>query len=146
MKVRIKRIDPSLPLPKFETSGAVGFDLTSRETIEILPSEIKLIPTNLIIEVPQGYALILAPRSSMPRKTGLCFPHSIGVIDQDFCGPEDELMIQVQNMTQENVVVNKGDRIAQGMFVKIEKSEWEEIEEVTKSTRGGFGSSGGYSK
>ncbi len=140
MKIRITRLDKDLPLPKFETEGAVGFDVFARTDTTIKPKEIVLIPSNNIIEVPEGYALVVAPRSSMPRKTGLCFPHSIGVIDQDFCGPDDELMIQVQNLTESDVLIERGQRIAQGLFVKIEKGEWEEVEEIERPTRGSFGS------
>lgn len=143
MVVKIKRIDKGLPLPKFETSGAVGFDLLARVGKVVKPKEIVLIPANNIIEVPDGFALILAPRSSMPSKTGLCFPHSIGLLDQDYCGEEDEVQIQVQNLTDQEVVIKRGDRIAQGMFVKIEKADWEETDSMEHNkTRGGFGSTG----
>lgn len=140
MKVKIIRVDKELPLPKFETSGAVAFDLVAREDTVIPPKEIVLVPSNNIIEVPVGFALILVPRSSMPKKTGLSFPHSIGIIDQDYCGPEDEVMVQVYNYTEKEVTVKRGDKIAQGMFVKVEKASWEEVDSHNKPTRGGFGS------
>src|SRR3989338_2884529 len=105
MNVRIKRIDPSLPLPVYETPGAVGFDLMARETHIIKPGEITLIPANVIVEVPKGYALIIASRSSTPRKHGLTKPHGIGIIDQDYCGPEDEVKIQVFDFTKKSVTV-----------------------------------------
>ena len=108
MKVRIKRIDKSLPLPQYETAGAVGFDFLAREEVTINPQEIKLIPGNVIVEVPKGYALILASRSSTPKKHGLTKPHGIGVIDQDYCGPEDEVKIQVYNFTDEPVTISRG--------------------------------------
>lgn len=142
MRVKIKRVDKTLPLPRYETAGACCFDLIVREDVTVPPKEIALLPANCIIEVPEGYALVLAPRSSMPKKTGLLFPHSIGIIDQDFCGPEDEIKIQVYNFTNGKVQVKRGDRIAQGKFVKIERPEWEEIEFVDKPTRGGFGGTG----
>lgn len=140
MKVEITRIDKDLPLPKYETKGAVAFDLIAREDTNIPPKEIVLIPSNNIIKTPSGFALILAPRSSMPKKTGLSFPHSIGIIDQDYCGTDDEIKIQVYNFTDKEVIVKKGDRIAQGMFVKIDKAEWEEVDVKDKPSRGGFGS------
>lgn len=147
MKIRIKRVDKDLPLPKHETHGSVAVDLIAREDTVIPPKQITLIPSNNIIETPPGYALILAPRSSMPKKTGLQFPHSIGIIDQDYCGPEDEVLIQVYNFTDHEVTVNRGDRIAQAMFVPIEKVEWEEVDSMDyNTTRGGVGSTGGYQK
>lgn len=141
-KIRIKRIDSTLPLPRYETAGAVGFDLLARETVSIDPGKIELIPANVIIETPEGYALILASRSSTPKKKGLEFPHAIGVIDQDYCGPDDELRIQVRNVTNAPVTVERGERIAQGLFVRVDRMEWEEIESIDRKTRGGFGSTG----
>lgn len=140
MKVRIKRIDKSLPLPVYETGGSVGFDLLAREDIEIKPDSIELIPANAIVEVPKGYSLILASRSSTPRKHGLTKPHGIGVIDQDYCGNEDELKIQVMNFTRKPVTVKKGTKIAQGLFVRVDRLEFEEVDEIKKESRGGFGS------
>lgn len=141
VKVRIKRIDSSLPLPAYATEGAVAFDLFARENTEIKPGQIALVPANVIIETPKGYALVLALRSSTPRKKGLLKPHGVGIIDQDYCGEGDELKIQVYNFTDKLVVVERGERIAQGMFVRIEKNEWEETSVMGK-TRGGFGSTG----
>ncbi len=140
MNIRIKRIDPALPLPKHESIGAVGFDLITRQTTVIEPDQIGLVPANVIVQVPEGYALLIVPRSSLPRKKALVCPHSIGVIDQDYCGPEDELMVQVQNISNERVVVERGERIAQGMFVKVETAKWQEVEDHAAVTRGGFGS------
>ncbi len=142
MLVQIRRIDATLPLPKYESAGAVGFDLITREKTVVAPSEIALIPGNVIVKVPEGYALLLVPRSSMPRKKGLVCPHSLGVIDCDYHGDKDELMVQVKNVTDAPVTVERGERIAQGMFVKVDKAEWEEVDSHGADTRGGFGSTG----
>lgn len=142
MKVKIKRIDKKLPLPIYETSGSVGFDLVARETTLIDPKSIELIPGNVIIEVPNGYALILASRSSTPKRHGLTKPHGIGVIDQDYCGPEDEVKIQMMNFTNKSVTIERGTKIAQGLFVKVDQLEFEEVNEIKKESRGGFGSTG----
>ncbi len=142
MKVKVKRIDQSLPLPIYETDGAVGFDLLTREETTIEPNSIKLIPGNVIVEVPKGYALIIASRSSTPRKHGLTKPHGIGVIDQDYCGNDDEVLIQVLNFTDEPVKIEKGTKIAQGLFVRVDQFEFEEVDEVKSDSRGGFGSTG----
>ncbi len=144
MHVSIQRIDTSLPLPRYESNGAVGFDLVTRETTVIEPGKIGLVPGNAIVKVPQGYALFLLPRSSLPRKKGLVCPHSIGVIDQDYHGDKDELMVQVQNITESPVTVERGERIAQGIFVKVEQAEWDEVESHGAETRGGFGSTGSH--
>ncbi len=140
MKVRIKKIDKSLPLPIYETEGSVGFDLLAREDTVIKPGSIELVPANAVIEVPKGYMLIVASRSSTPRKKNLSTPHGFGIIDHDYCGPEDEVKIQVYNFSDQEVTLHKGDKIAQGVFVRIDKFEWEEVEEIKAESRGGFGS------
>ena len=142
MQVHVHRIDPSLPLPPHASNGAVGFDLVTRETTIIAPGAIGLVPGNVIVKVPKGYALLILPRSSLPRKKGLVCPHSLGVIDQDYHGPEDEIFVQVRNITDAPVTVERGERIAQGLLVKIETAEWSEVDGHGAETRGGFGSTG----
>lgn len=140
MKVRITRVDKSLPLPVYETAGAVGFDIVCREGTAIPPKSIGRIPGNAIVKVPKGYALVVALRSSTPKKKQLLCPHGIGVIDNDYCGPEDELMVQVYNFSDAPVTVARGEKIAQGVFVKVENVEWDEADSVAEKSRGGFGS------
>ncbi len=140
MKVLIKRIDKSLPLPVYETGGSVGFDLLARIDVTIAPEEVGLIPANVIIKVPKGYALIVASRSSTPRKHGLSKPHGIGIIDQDYCGPEDEVKIQMFNFTDKPVTISRGTKISQGMFVKVGRLDFREVDDIKSKSRGGFGS------
>jgi len=142
MKVRIRRVDKSLPLPAYETDGAVAFDLICRQETIIQPGQIARIPANVIVEVPEGYMLMISLRSSTPAKFGLLIPHGVGIIDNDYCGDEDEIRIQVFNFTDKPVTVPRGARIAQGTFVKIEKVSWQEVESTGRKTRGGFGSTG----
>ncbi len=141
MKVRIQRIEKDLPLPSYQTEGAVAFDLYSRIDIEVPPRSHTLIPTNIIVEIPPGYMLLLAVRSSTPRRKGLMKSNGVGIVDQDFCGAEDEIHLQVYNPNNEPVMVQRGERIGQAVFVPIERAEWEEGE-MTGKTRGGFGSTG----
>ncbi len=142
MQVRIRRIDPGLPLPRYESPGAVGFDLVTRETTTIAPGAIALVPGNVIVQVPEGYALLIVPRSSLPRKKGLVCPHSVGVIDCDYHGQDDEILVQVHNIRSEPVTVERGERIAQGLFVRTDRAEWMEVDSHGKESRGGFGSTG----
>lgn len=141
MKVRITRRDPSLPLPARETSGSAGFDLAAAADVTIAPGQIVLVPTGLIIQVPDGYLLGIFARSSTPLKRGLMIPNGVGVVDADYCGPEDEVKVQVYNFTAAPVHLKRGDRIAQGILLRYEAPEWEEGEPAAK-TRGGFGSTG----
>jgi dUTP pyrophosphatase len=142
MKVQIKRIDPTLELPTYQTKGAAAFDLVTRETTVIQPGATGLVPGNVVVQVPEGYALLVLPRSSLPRKKGLVCPHSLGLIDQDYHGPKDEIFVQVKNITDAPVTVERGERIAQGLFVKIDRAEWSEVDDHGAQTRGGFGSTG----
>ena len=140
--IQIKKLDPSIQIPEYQTNGSVGFDLAASQEVTINPGEIQLIPTGLVVKVPVGLMLMLVSRSSTPRKKGLTKPHSIGIIDQDYCGETDELKIQVYNFTDSPVVINKGDRIAQGIFVPVVKAEFLEVDSHNQESRGGFGSTG----
>ena len=142
MKAAIKRIDKTIPLPQYHTKGAAAFDLTSGKEVIIPPKTVALVPLNTIIETPPDHMLVLVPRSSTPRKKNLLIPHGIGIIDQDYCGPDDVLQLQVYNFADQPVIIEKGERIAQAVFVKITKVDFEEVDEITKKTRGGFGSTG----
>lgn len=142
MRVKITRLDKSLPLPQYHTIGSAGFDFYAHETTTIPAKEIVRIPTGLIIAAPVGYFLAIVPRSSTPQKKGLTMPNCVGVIDSDYCGPQDEIHILVYNFTDIPVTVEKGERVAQGLFLKVEQSEWEETDNISNISRGGFGSTG----
>jgi dUTP pyrophosphatase len=116
--------------------------LYSRESTDIAPGEVKKLPSNFIIQVPEGYALIVAARSSLFAKKGLQLTNGIGVIDQDFHGPEDEIAITVINISKAITHVERGERLAQGLLVPIERAQWTEVETLQAPTRGGFGSTG----
>jgi dUTP pyrophosphatase len=140
--VHVRRVDTALPLPIYQTPGAVGFDLIVREDTSINPWEIALVPCNLIVQTPPGYMLLVAARSSTPRRKGLLVPHGVGIIDQDYCGPDDEIRVQVLNFTSQPVVVKRGERIAQAILVRIARAELVESDTLPHQSRGGFGSTG----
>jgi len=142
MQIKIKRIDKSLPLPEYKTSGSVGFDLYAREETIVPAHHFAVIPTNLIVKTPPGHMLMLAARSSSARHKGLTMRNGIGVIDQDYSGEEDELKIMAQNLSDEDKTVERGERIAQGIFVKIEIASWLEVDTMEDQSRGGMGSTG----
>src|SRR3989338_1631014 len=116
MKINIKRLDSSLPLPQYQTKGSVGFDLVARVSLSIKPFAPTIIPLNVVVKVPKGCVMLLFARSSLPLKKGLIVANSVGVIDQDYCGENDEIGLQVINFTKKNVIVDKGERIAQGLI------------------------------
>ena len=137
MKVNIKRIDKTLPLPEHHTSGAVAFDFVCRESVTIAPLSVGLIPGNVVIKIPKGYMLFIKERSSTaPRKGVFC---TAGIVDQDYCGENDEIKIQIFNFKNEPVTIERADRIAQGIFVRIDTAEWNEVEKMSNKDRGGFG-------
>ena len=141
MKIKIKRFNKELPLPERKSPGAVAFDFRARETVEILPGAIGYVPLNIAVETPPGHFLLLAARSSTHKK-GLMMANGIGIIDPDFRGDNDEVKVAYYNFSGIPVVVEKGERIAQGTFVPIVSLEWEEIERLENGDRGGFGSTG----
>ena len=140
MKIKIKRIDKSLPLPEYQTNGAVAFDLYSRIDAVIPAKSLERLPTNVIVATPKSYMLEVKDRSSTLKKKGLMV--STGYIDNDYCGETDEILLQVYNLTNESVKVEKGERLGQGVFVKVEIAEWEETDTMDSNSRGCFGTTG----
>lgn len=139
MKVGVERVDKSLPLPVYETGGSVGFDIICREDTAVKARSLARIPSNIIVQVPEGYVLAIALRSSAPKKKSLLMPHGIGIIDNDFCGKDDEILVQVYNFSDSDVSVSRGEKIAQGIFLRTDRVEWVE-KEMGSQSRGGFGS------
>ena len=139
MNVRIKTIGDTA-IPKYQTPGAVGFDFSARETTVIPARSIGLVPTGCVIEVPPGYMLHVGARSSTPKKKGLLVPHGFGVIDQDYCGDGDEILLQFYNFTDKDVTVEKGERVGQGVFVRVGIVQFEQVQSMGNKDRGGFGS------
>ena len=140
LRVRIVRLSAAVPLPEYQTAGAAGFDLAASAAVTIAPGEVALVPTGLVVEVPRGMFLAIFARSSTPPRRGLMVSNGVGVVDSDYCGPADEVKIQVLNFTGKPVTVNPGDRIAQGIFLPAPPVVWEEVAIAQASSRGGFGS------
>lgn len=142
MRLRIKRLRPHVVLPEYATAGAAAFDLAAAEAVEVPPHTVRLIGTGLVVEVPRGFFLGIFARSSTPLTRGLLVANGVGVIDSDYCGPEDEVKIQVLNVGREIVRIVPGDRVAQGIILPAPRVEWDEVDALGAATRGGFGSTG----
>jgi len=140
--VRIKRQSSAVALPRYESEGAAAFDLAAAAAVTIAPGQVALVPTGLVIEVPRGMFLGIFARSSTPFKRGLMVANGVGIVDSDYCGPEDEVKIAVLNFTAAPVHVAAGDRIAQGVLLPSTRVQWEEVDAVRPQSRGGFGSTG----
>ncbi len=142
MRLKIKRLDSSIGLPEPATAGAAGFDLAAAADMDIPARSIRLVGTGLVIAVPDGYFLGIFARSSTPLKRGLMVANGVGIVDADYCGPADEIKIQLLNVTDQPVQVKRGDRLAQGVVLACPQVTWEEVTEMAAPTRGGFGSTG----
>lgn len=141
MKIKIKRFNKEFPLPKRGSKGSAAFDMHARETVEIPPQAVGYVPLNVAVETPKDHFLLIAARSSTHKK-GLILANGIGIGDPDFSGDGDEYEAAYFNYTDKPVLIEAGERIAQGTFVKFVKAEWEEVENFGNDTRGGFGSTG----
>jgi dUTP pyrophosphatase len=142
MRLRIRRLDSTIPLPAYGTAEAAGFDLAAAHDLVVAPRTIALVRTGLVIEVPSGHFLAILARSSTPLKRGLMVANGVGVIDPDYSGPADEIMIQVLNVTDLDVQIRCGDRLAQGIVLPAPHVTWEEVTEIRNASRGGFGATG----
>jgi dUTP pyrophosphatase len=142
MNVRIRRLQSDVPLPRYESGSAAAFDFTATEEVTINPAQVALVPTGLVIEVPEGMFLGIFARSSTPLKRGLMVANGVGVIDPDYCGPSDEVKIAAMNFTDAPVTVRRGDRIAQGIFLSAPRVSWDEADQLREASRGGFGATG----
>jgi dUTP pyrophosphatase len=142
MIVRIKNTSPHT-LPAYETPLSAGVDLRANHGGEITlkPLERKLIKTGLFIEIPEGYEAQVRPRSGLALKRGLTVLNSPGTIDADYRG---EIGVILINLSNEEVSLEDGERIAQLVFAKVEQATWESIDKLSETSRGagGFGSTG----
>ncbi len=127
---------------EYQTPGACAFDFEADEDVVFVPGEWKLVETGTVIATPVGYCLIVAPRSSIFKNYGLMQVNSIGIIDQDYSGESDTIKFPYINMRKEVVTIKKWARIGQGMFVKIEKPEFQLVDTMSSGDRGGFGTTG----
>lgn len=142
LPVDILRVHPNARVPAYQTPGSCAFDLSPVENATIAPGEIRGLRTGLVIKVPDGYTLLVAARSSTPRKLGLMVPQGVGIVDNDFCGPTDELLLVLYNFTDKPVTVEAHQRVCQGLFVPIGHADFRETESHGAQDRGGWGSTG----
>jgi dUTP pyrophosphatase len=152
MRIRIYRKNKNIPLPERKTPYSVGLDVYTSETVEFYPGQVTLVPTGLIIESPPEFFFKIHIRSGFSFKNSIGLVNDVGIIDEDYCGPEDELKIAMirhfnpNDPKGEPIIVEQGTRIAQIIFEKNElrNIEWEEQNnsDFARKTRGGFGSTG----
>ena len=143
VKVFIKKLNPSVQLPSYKTSGAAGMDLMAfiEKPIELKPGKSCLVPTGLSVAFSKEYEIQIRPRSGLAAKKNISVLNTQGTIDSDYRG---ELKIILFNHGSENFMINNNDRIAQMVLTPIIKMELEEKNELPETIRGegGFGSTG----
>lgn len=141
MKIQIKKLHPEAKLPKFALKGDVGMDLYSVVDATMRPGERISCATGIAIKIPEGYAALIWDKSGVSHKFGI--KTLGGVFDSNYIG---EYLIGLVNLGQEDFKIEKGQKIAQVLFQKIETPEVEEVAELEETNRGaeGFGSTGIY--
>ena len=130
-----------LPLPARQTPGSAGYDLASAEEAELGPLERRLFATGFAIALPEGWECQLRPRSGLALRHGVTLPNTPATIDSDYRG---ELKVALVNLGTEPYRVERGTRIAQMVFARVEAPALVSVEALPPSTRGsgGFGSTG----
>lgn len=133
-----------MSLPAYATEGSAGMDLLAaiEGELSLKPGQRALLPTGFCLALPTGYEAQIRPRSGLALKYGLTLLNTPGTIDSDYRG---QVMIIVLNLGEKSITIKRGDRIAQMVISRVEKIEWEEIEQLPLSNRGtgGFGHSRG---
>lgn len=142
MKVKIINKSKN-PLPQYQTEGSAGMDICANldSAWLLAPGHRVLVPTGIYLEIPQGYECQVRSRSGLAAKLGVAVLNSPGTIDSDYRGEVGVILI---NLGDGPVAINNGERIAQLVFSKVERTEWETAEslETTERGDGGFGSTG----
>lgn len=138
--IKVKRCLPGVLIPKVGSEDAAGIDFYQPEGVVIEPHQTQYVTLGLAMEIPKGFMLMLAPRSSM-SKTPLVIPNSFGVIDADYRG---EIKGIFKNTSDDAFLIQKGDRLLQGILVPIGALKLLEVNELTGTARGtgGIGSTG----
>ena len=133
----------SAQVPKYMTEGAAGADMYASLDNDVIihPMERMLVPTGIKMAIPEGYEVQLRPRSGLALKHGLTLLNTPGTIDSDYRG---EFKVLIINLSNESFKISNGERIAQMVVNKIEQASFNEVSDLSESTRGkgGFGHTG----
>ncbi len=143
VKVLIKKLDPTVEIPIYKTTGASGMDLMAfiREPIKLAPKSSCLVPTGLSVAFSEEYEIQIRPRSGLAVKNNISVLNTPGTIDSDYRG---EIKIILFNHGSSEFIINNKDRIAQIILLPVHKMELEEVKNLPDTLRGkgGFGSTG----
>ena len=142
-EILIKRLSKNIELPKYETNGSSGMDLSANieKQIKIEPGKTSIIPTGISVSIPKNFEIQIRSRSGLAAKSKISVLNSPGTIDADYRG---ELKVILINLSNETFVVERGTRIAQMVLCPIVKAKFKEVDSLDDTDRGdgGFGSTG----
>ena len=142
-EILIKRLSKNVNLPKYETEGSSGMDLSADidSKIDLEPGESSIIPTGISVSIPRNFEIQIRPRSGLAAKKQISVLNTPGTIDSDYRG---EIKVILINLGKKIFTVEKGARIAQMILCPIEKAKIKEVQDLEKTNRGnkGFGSTG----
>jgi dUTP pyrophosphatase len=142
--VPIRRLDPDLPLPAYAHPGDAGADLVAAAEVEIPPGEWRLVRTGIAVALPEGYVGLVHPRSGLAARLGVTVLNAPGTVDAGYRG---EILVNLINHDRVSPAkISRGDRIAQLVVQRVERAEFQAVDELPDSSRGkgGHGSTGGH--
>ncbi len=143
IEVLIKRLSNNVELPKYETNGSSGMDLSANidKQVKIEPGKTSIIPTGISVAIPENFEIQIRPRSGLAAKNQISVLNTPGTIDADYRG---ELKVILINLSNKTFVVEGGARIAQMVLCPIVKAKFKEVDNLDDTSRGtgGFGSTG----
>ncbi len=141
--VKIKYLSENAVCPEYSTDGSLGMDLSAAldKPLTIKAGERALIPLGFAIQIPEGWGAFVFPRSGLSFKKGITMANCVGVIDTDYTG---EVKVSAINLSDKDYTINPGDRVAQLVFLPVEKARFIQSESLDDTERGagGFGSTG----
>ena len=144
LEVRVRRLDPHLPLPAYAHPGDAGADLVTTQDVVLEPGQRAMVPTGVAIALPAGYAAFVHPRSGLAHRFGVGVVNAPGTVDAGYRGEIKVLL--VNHDRTDTVRLRRGDRIAQLVVQRVERARFHEVELLPGSARGegGHGSTGGF--
>ena len=144
VSVPVRQLDPDLPLPTYSHPGDAGADLYAASAVEIPPGGRAVVPTGVAIELPEGYVGLVHPRSGLAAKLGVTVLNAPGTVDSGYRG--EIMVILVNHDVDATAHISRGDRIAQLVVQRVERADFQVVDELPESRRGagGHGSTGGH--
>ena len=141
LQLRVRRLDADVPMPAYAHAGDAGMDLAASQDVVLPPGGRAAVPTGLALAVPDGWVGLVHPRSGLARRHGVTVANAPGTIDAGYRG---EVLVLLVNLGGEEVVLRRGERVAQLLLQRVGRAEIVEVADLEDTTRGtgGFGSTG----